>query len=41
MKSTGIVRKLDNLGRVLIPVEVRRMMEIEDRDGLEIFFDND
>jgi transcriptional pleiotropic regulator of transition state genes len=41
MKSTGIVRKLDNLGRVVIPVEVRRTMEIEDRDGLEIFFDND
>jgi transcriptional pleiotropic regulator of transition state genes len=41
MKSAGIVRKLDNLGRVVIPVEVRRTMEIEDRDGLEIFFDND
>jgi transcriptional pleiotropic regulator of transition state genes len=41
MKSTGIVRKLDNLGRVVIPVEVRRTLEIEDRDGLEIFVDKD
>ena len=41
MKSTGIVRKPDNLGRVVIPVEVRRTMKIEDRDGLEIFVDND
>jgi len=41
MKSTGIVRKLDNLGRVVIPMEIRRTMEIEERDGLEIFVEND
>ena len=41
MKSTGIVRKLDNLGRVVIPIEVRRTLEIEERDGLEIFVDKD
>jgi transcriptional pleiotropic regulator of transition state genes len=40
MKSTGVVRKLDNLGRVVIPIEVRRTMKIEDRDDLEIFVDN-
>ncbi|SFM21914.1 AbrB/MazE/SpoVT family DNA-binding domain-containing protein [Pelosinus propionicus] len=41
MKSTGIVRKLDNLGRVVIPIEVRKTLEIEERDGLEIFVQND
>ncbi|MCC5468546.1 AbrB/MazE/SpoVT family DNA-binding domain-containing protein, partial [Pelosinus baikalensis] len=34
MKSTGIVRKLDNLGRVVIPIEVRRTLEIGEKDGL-------
>ena len=41
MKSTGIVRKMDPLGRVVIPVEVRRTMDIEEKDGLEIFVDKD
>lgn len=41
MKSTGIVRKVDDLGRVVIPIEVRRSFDIEERDGLEIFIDND
>lgn len=39
MKSTGIVRKLDELGRIVIPREIRRTFEIEDKDGLEIFTD--
>lgn len=39
MKSTGIVRKLDELGRVVIPMELRRTMELGDKDGLEIFVD--
>ncbi|MCC5468410.1 AbrB/MazE/SpoVT family DNA-binding domain-containing protein [Pelosinus baikalensis] len=41
MKSTGIVRKLDNLGRVVIPIEVRRTLEIGEKDGLEIYVDKD
>ncbi|MBP2652863.1 MAG: abrB 1 [Firmicutes bacterium] len=41
MKSTGIVRKLDDLGRVVIPIELRRMFNIDVKDGLEIFTDND
>lgn len=41
MKATGIVRKIDELGRVLLPAEVRRPMEIGDRDALEIFTDGD
>ncbi|HUV85190.1 MAG TPA: AbrB/MazE/SpoVT family DNA-binding domain-containing protein [Methanosarcinales archaeon] len=37
MKSTGIVRKIDELGRVVIPKELRRTLNIEEKDGLEIF----
>lgn len=37
MKSTGIVRKVDELGRVVIPVELRRTMGIEIKDALEIY----
>ncbi len=37
MKSTGIVRKVDELGRVVIPIELRRTMDIAERDALEIF----
>lgn len=36
MKSTGIVRKLDELGRVVLPIELRRTLLIGDRDPLEI-----
>ena len=36
MKSTGIVRKIDALGRVVLPVELRRTMDIGDRDAVEI-----
>ena len=39
MKSTGIVRKLDNLGRIVIPIELRKTMGISVRDSLEIFTD--
>jgi AbrB family transcriptional regulator, transcriptional pleiotropic regulator of transition state genes len=41
MKSTGVVRKVDELGRIVIPVELRRIMEIEQRDGLEIFVEEE
>lgn len=41
IKSTGIVRKVDELGRVVIPVELRRNLGISERDGLEIFVDGD
>ena len=39
MKSTGIVRKVDELGRVVIPIELRRTLSIEEKDeSLESFF---
>ncbi len=41
MKSTGIVRKVDELGRVVIPIELRRTLDIEERDSLEIYVDSD
>lgn len=41
MKSTGVVRKLDNLGRIVIPIELRRTMNIDLRDTLEIFTEDD
>ncbi len=39
MKSTGIVRKVDELGRIVLPVELRRTMEISEKDALEIYVD--
>ena len=41
MKSTGIVRKIDSLGRVVLPIELRRLMSLEDNASLEIFVDGD
>lgn len=41
MKSTGIVRKVDELGRVVIPIELRRTLGIEEKDALEIYVDQD
>ncbi|NLY55344.1 MAG: AbrB/MazE/SpoVT family DNA-binding domain-containing protein [Firmicutes bacterium] len=41
MKSTGIVRKVDELGRVVIPIELRRTLDIEERDSLEIYVDGE
>lgn len=37
MKSTGIVRKVDELGRVVLPIELRRTLEIAEKDALEIY----
>lgn len=39
MKSTGIVRKLDELGRVVIPKEIRNKLDIEEKDQIEIYLD--
>lgn len=41
MKSTGIVRKVDELGRVVIPIELRRLLEIEIKNSLEIYTEQD
>ncbi len=41
MKSTGMVRKVDELGRIVIPIEIRQNMDIKVKDPLEIFIDND
>ncbi|GAB7387233.1 AbrB/MazE/SpoVT family DNA-binding domain-containing protein [Bacillaceae bacterium] len=41
MKSTGIVRKVDELGRVVIPIELRRTLGISERDALEIYVDGE
>lgn len=41
MKSTGIVRKVDELGRVVIPIELRRNLGISEKDSLEIYVDDD
>ena len=39
MKSTGMVRKVDELGRIVLPAEIRQNMDINVRDSLEIFTD--
>lgn len=41
MKSTGIVRKVDELGRVVLPIELRRTLDINLKDSLEIFVDKE
>lgn len=41
MKSTGIARKVDQLGRVVIPVELRKVLAIKEKDLIEIFVDGD
>jgi len=40
MKSTGIVRKVDELGRIVLPIELRRSLGIDVKDSLEIFVDD-
>lgn len=40
MKSTGIVRKIDDLGRIVLPKELRRTLGIDDKDPLEIFIED-
>ena len=41
MKATGIVRKVDELGRVVLPIELRRNLDINEKDALEIYVDED
>jgi len=41
MKSTGIVRKVDELGRVVLPIELRKTLHIEVKDPMEIFVNED
>ncbi|OWZ83644.1 AbrB/MazE/SpoVT family DNA-binding domain-containing protein [Natranaerobius trueperi] len=41
MKSTGLVRKVDELGRIVIPIELRRNLGIEQRDSLEIYIEGE
>lgn len=41
MKSTGIVRKVDELGRIVLPIELRRTLDINIKDSIEIFTDED
>ncbi|WP_425446826.1 AbrB/MazE/SpoVT family DNA-binding domain-containing protein [Dethiothermospora halolimnae] len=41
MKSTGIVRKVDELGRIVIPKELRKTFDIAEKDSLEIYVDGE
>ena len=41
MKSTGMVRKVDELGRVVLPIELRRTMDIQEKDPLEIYVEGE
>ena len=41
MKATGIVRRIDDLGRIVIPKEIRRTLRIKEGDPLEIFTDRE
>ena len=40
MKSTGVVRKVDELGRIVLPISIRQTMDIKEKDPLEIFTDD-
>ena len=40
MKSTGIIRKVDELGRIVLPIELRRTLDIAERDELEIYMES-
>lgn len=41
MKSTGIVRKIDDLGRIVLPIELRRVLDIDKDASLEIYVDDE
>ncbi len=41
MKSTGVVRRIDELGRIVLPIEIRRSLDINVKDPVEIFIDSE
>lgn len=41
MKATGIVRKVDELGRIVLPIELRRNLDVQEKDALEIYVDGE
>ena len=41
MKSTGIVRKVDELGRIVLPIEMRRVLDISEKDTVEIYVEGE
>ena len=41
MKATGMVRKVDELGRIVLPIEMRRTLNIEEKDSIEIYVEGD
>jgi len=41
MRDTGVVRRLDELGRITIPMELRKNLHLEERDSLQIFVEDD
>jgi transcriptional pleiotropic regulator of transition state genes len=41
VKSTGVVRRVDELGRIVIPIELRRTLDIAEKDALEIYVDGE
>lgn len=41
MKSTGVVRRVDELGRIVLPMEIRKTLDIKQKDPIEIFIDED
>ncbi|MBQ9783559.1 MAG: AbrB/MazE/SpoVT family DNA-binding domain-containing protein [Clostridia bacterium] len=41
MKSTGVVRRVDELGRIVLPMEIRKTLDIKQKDAIEIFIDED
>ncbi len=41
MKAIGMIRKVDELGRIVLPIELRRSLDIEDKDALEIFVEGE
>jgi len=41
VKSTGVVRKVDELGRIVLPIELKRSLDIAEKDALEIYVDGE
>lgn len=41
LKSTGIVRRVDELGRIVIPIELRRILKINEKDLMEVYVDHE